>query len=208
MKDEDELPAGGILTDERPPWDPWAPIDVAQRLAGVDVQWCVAAGWAIDLFRGEVTRDHEDLEIAVPASRFNEIRSVFAEFDFDVVGSGHVWPLDSAAFDVMHQTWLRDRGTGVYHLDVFREPHDGDTWICRLDERIRRPYAEIIARTPDGIPYLAPEVALLFKASHAEEPKNVADLAGALPLLDGAQHAWLVHALSLVHPYHPWLIGL
>ena len=202
---EEVLPPGGIRADERPPWDPWTPADVAQRLAVVDVPWCIAAGWALDLFRGEVTREHEDLEIAVPAARFVEIRSAFASFDFDVVGSGHIWPLESAAFDVMHQTWLRDRETGVYHLDVFREPHDGDTWICRLDERIRRPYAEIIARTPDGIPYLAPEVVLLFKAQHADEPKNIVDLAGALPLLDEAQHAWLTRTLSLVHPEHPWL---
>jgi len=42
-------------------------MEVAKLLAGVDVPWCVAAGWALDLFHGEVTREHEDLEIAVPA---------------------------------------------------------------------------------------------------------------------------------------------
>jgi hypothetical protein len=49
---------------------------------------------------------------------------------------------------------------------------------------------------------------LLFKARHAEEPKNAADLAGALPLLDDTQHAWLARALSMVHPGHPWSSGL
>ena len=39
-----------------------------------------------------------------------------------------------------YQTWLRDPATGNYLLDVFREPQpDGDTWICRRDERIRFP---------------------------------------------------------------------
>jgi hypothetical protein len=31
----------------------------------------------------------------------------------------------------MAQTWVRERDTGVYRLDIFREPHDGDTWIRR-----------------------------------------------------------------------------
>lgn len=30
----------------------------------------MAAGWALDLFRGRRTRDHGDIEIAVPAAGF------------------------------------------------------------------------------------------------------------------------------------------
>jgi hypothetical protein len=44
---------------------------------------------------------------------------------------------------------------------VFREPHNGVTWICRHDETIRLPCSEIIHHTPGGIPYLAPELVLL-----------------------------------------------
>ncbi|MGH3130634.1 MAG: hypothetical protein ACRDNX_07440 [Gaiellaceae bacterium] len=50
--------------------------------------------------------------------------------------------------------------TGLWRLDVFREPSDGDTWICRRDERIRLPYGEVIERTEDGIPYARPEIVL------------------------------------------------
>jgi hypothetical protein len=47
-----------------------------------------------------VTREHEDLEIAGPASQFGLVRTALADFDIEVVGSGHRWPLDSPAFDV------------------------------------------------------------------------------------------------------------
>jgi hypothetical protein len=130
----------------------------AGPLTGVEVAWCVVAGWALDLFRGEVTRQHEDLEIAVPAGRFPLLRAALAGFAFDVVGSGRRWPLDSAAFEVLHQTWVREPDTGVYRLDIFREPHDADTWICRRDQRIRLPYEQIIVTSPDGVPYLVPEI--------------------------------------------------
>ena len=204
----EEVPPGGTRVHERPPWDPWHPREVAERLRGVDVPWCVTAGWAIDLCLGVTTRVHEDTEIAIPISLFPEIRRALSEFDFDVVGSGHIWPLEEqAAFDVMHQTWVRDRTTGIYHLDVFRDPHDGDMWICRRDETIRRPYAQVIRTTSDGIPYMAPEIVLLFKAKH-DYPKDNADFASVAPMLDSGQRRWLADALERLHPGHHWVAEL
>src|SRR5262245_45368546 len=51
-------------------WHPWTPAQVAAELTGVNVPWCVVGGWAIDLWLGERTRDHEDIEIAVPRYSF------------------------------------------------------------------------------------------------------------------------------------------
>jgi hypothetical protein len=82
--------------------------------------------------------------------QFGLVRVALADFDIEVVGSGRRWPLDSPAFDVMVQTWVRERDTGIYRLDIFREPHDGDTWICRRDRSIRLPYEQIIATTRRG----------------------------------------------------------
>lgn len=80
--------------------------------------------------------------------------------------------------------------------------------ICRRDSRIRRPYRAVIERTADGIPYLAPEVVLLFKAgsSRAKQPrdKDEADLLTVLPDLDRARLRWLDDALAIIHPTHPW----
>jgi hypothetical protein len=199
---EDVIPAGGTVVED-PPWQAWTPAEVAARLDGLPVPWAVAGGWAIDLFIGHQTRDHEDLEIAIPARRWAELRQRLGTFDFDVVGSGHRWPLGSDAFAVMHQTWVRD-AAGIYRLDVFREPHDGDTWICRRDPEIRLPYDQVIARSAEGVPYLVPEVVLLFKAKHARDKDN-ADLAHTLPHLDGRQRTWLATAMTRVHPGHAWL---
>ena len=204
---DEEAPPGGVAVGEDPAWDAWHPLEVTERLAGLDVPWCVAAGWALDLFRGETTRDHEDLEIAVPIGRFDAIKEKLAGFEFDVVGSGYRWPLDHPAFHVMQQTWVREPDTGIYRLDIFREPHDGDTWICRRDESIRFPYDEIIEMSRGGVPYLVPEIVLLFKAKH-DRPKDNADFAGVLPLLSSARRAWLADSLARVHPGHRWLEAL
>ena len=74
--------------------------------------------------------------------RFGEIRAALGDFDFEfeVVGSGRRWSLDSSAFDVMHQTWVREPDTRVYRLDIFREPHDGDTWTPPGEHGWPRPW--------------------------------------------------------------------
>jgi hypothetical protein len=187
-------------------WAAWHPRRLADRLRDLPVPWYVAAGWAVDLFRGGQTRDHEDLEIAVPAAHFALLPPLFPELDFWVpAGAGVLVPLtaDPPAAG-SHQTWAWDRAAGRWRFDVFREPHDADVWICRRDERrIRRPYREIIRRTDDGVPYLAIEAALLFKAKHTRE-KEEGEYTGALPLLSRAELGWRDATLGLVHPDHPW----
>jgi hypothetical protein len=205
---EPPLPPGGTPVGEDAPWDAWHPREAAARLAGVDVPWGVAGGWALDLFRGKETRDHSDLEIAIPVAGFGAVQAALDGFEIQIAGSGHLWPLgNAAAFAAESQTWVREPATGLFRLDIFREPHDGDTWICRRDASIRRPYDEVIAVTADGVPYLVPEIVLLFKARHGR-PRDEADFAGTLPLLDPAQRAWLAGALAIVHPGHPWLSQL
>ncbi|HUQ23162.1 MAG TPA: hypothetical protein VM049_09115 [Gaiellaceae bacterium] len=211
MRLEDATAAGAFEPDLSH-WEAWRPEQVAALLAGVQAPWCVVAGWAIELFLGEQRREHEDLEIAVPRDRFSEIAERLAGFelfipDSDLTDPGLVWPFAQAPkeLDANHQTWVREPGSLLWRLDVFREPSDGDTWIFRRDERIRLPYKDAIEHTDDGIPYARPEIVLLFKAKPSLRPKDEADLAAVLPSLGRARRRWLVEALALVHPGHPWL---
>jgi hypothetical protein len=172
-------------------------------MSRVTAPWYVAAGWALELFTGDAAREHDDLEIAVPAIRFGEIMAAFPGFEWDVVGDGQVWPFPEQSAN-HYQTWLREPATGRYRIDVFREPHVGDHWVCRRDESITLPYSELILRTSEGIPYAAPEVALLFKAKHLRE-KDIADFQRVLPTMDQARRSRLIGWLTQVHPGHPWI---
>lgn len=186
----------------------WSPSQITQRLSGVDVPWYVAGGWALELFRGAPQRDHSDLEIGIPAAVFPLVRECFSEYVFDTVDDGCIW-YDAApeALAATHQTWLRDPVSGDYLVDVFREPHDGDTWICRHSSAIRLPYAEIIDHTAEGVPFLVPELALLFKAKHAR-PKDQGDFETTVPHLSSRQRATLADLVGQLYPNHRWLAGL
>ncbi len=165
-------------------WDAWHPSEVARLLRDVKTPWYVTAGWALDLFRGRQTREHDDLEIAVPADRLHGAPSTrFPDYDLYVIGGGLAHPLTPETLAEHHQTWVRERATGRWRLDIMREPWVGDTWVFRRDARIRLPRDRVIAHTADGIPYARPEIALLYKAKDAR-PKDDDDFAGVLPLLE------------------------
>ena len=57
------------------------------------------------------------------------------------------------------------------------------------------------------MPYIEPEVVLLFKAN-ATRPKHEDDFATVLPDLDEVRRAWLVDTLELAHPGHHWIDAL
>ena len=78
-------------------------------------------------------------------------------------------------------------------------------WVCRRDETLRLPYGSVIDHDSFGVPYLRPELVLLFKAK-ARRPKDDDDLLRALPRLEVADRAELARLLVRVHGHeHPWL---
>ena len=199
--------ATGTFEPDLTLWDAWEPAEVARRLVGVDATWYVTAGWALDLHHGRQTREHEDVEIAVPEDGFDAVRAALDGFELWVIGRGLAHPVTPAALAAHHQTWVREPATGAWRLDVMREPWEGDTWVFRRAPRIRLPRERVIAHTNDGIPYARPEIALLYKAK-SSRPKDDADLASALPLLGAEERQWLAQSIALVHPGHHWLQSL
>jgi hypothetical protein len=82
-----------------------------------------------------------------------------------------------------------------------------DQWIFRRTAQISGSLSTLGRVTRDGIPYLAPEIQLLYKAKGLR-PKDEADFAQTLPSLDGESRQWLAQSLALIHPGHAWLTEL
>lgn len=191
-------------------WKPWSPLEVAERLAGVDAAWWVVGGYAIDLALGRETRPHADIEIGTTRADFPAIREhLQRHYVLYAVGDGTVRrlaPADPFPKD-RHQCWVLDEPTALWRLDVMQEPGDATTWRARRDERIAVPRANIVRRTSDNIAYLSPEAVLLFKAKGMRE-KDVKDFTLVAPLLQPTQRAWLIDALEVAHPGHEWIAAL
>jgi len=138
--------------------------------------------------------------------QFGIFRAHLKEFRCCVAGSGEVDALqpDAEPPPEKHQIWILDDAAHVWRVDIFLEAGDATTWVFRRDPTIRRPRANIVASTAEGIPYLRPEGVLLYKAK-ATRPKDTADFQACAPLMDPAARMWLKDALTRVHPGHPWL---
>lgn len=189
-------------------WAPWTPKQAALELAAADVPWCVVGGHAVDLFIGEETRSHEDLEIAIPRADFPALRSHLSPHQFYVVHRGTVrkLPRNDQAASEAHQYRLLDAQANEWRMDVMLEPGDRETWIFRRDERVRAARARLLSSV-EGVPFLNPEAVLLYKAK-AHRPKDDRDFALLKSRLDSAARCWLRDTLQLVHPGHEWIDAL
>lgn len=188
-------------------WQPWTPDQASDVMRGCNVPWCVVGGFAIDLFLGHKSREHEDLEIAIPRAFFPTVRAHLKRFALHAVGDGEVRRLtdDAVLSDDKHQCWVLDPATNKWRMDVMSEPGDTLKWVFRRDERINAPREWMTVQSDRGVPYLVPEAVLLFKAKPEPRPKDEDDFTRCLPLLSGPARDWLRNALDRVNPDHAWL---
>lgn len=196
-------------------WQPWQPEDVARFFSSLTVPWWIAGGWALDLFLGVQTREHEDIDILFLRRDQHEIRARLQGWD---VQEAHPellpssWPFQEWKQDAplpasVHDIWCRPHEHTPWALQLMVIDADHDQWISRRTTQIRGSISTLGSVTRDGIPYLAPEVQLFYKAKGLR-PKDEADFARTLPALDGKRREWLAQSLALVHPGHTWLAKL
>jgi hypothetical protein len=191
-------------------WNPLTPDEVASVFESLGIQWWVAGGLAIDLFVCHATRDHGDIDVAMLRRDLPAVRPLLGSWDICIAHDGHLTPWNGELIaPEYHQFWARLRGEDAWAFEVLLEVTENDDWIYRRDERIRRPIKEIGRTTPNGLPYLAPEICLLYKSPRGfEVERNSADFDTALPLMDSVARDWLKTAFAVIDPQHPWLSRL
>ena len=206
------------MTDETHPlgrWQPWDPREVAAFFASLRVPWWIAGGWAIDLFLGRQTREHEDIDVQILRRDQHAVRAVFGAWDVHAAlppPRDETWPfcpwgLDEVLDLAIHDIWCRPTETAPWAIQLMIVDAHAEQWRFRRMPAIGRPIATLGGITVEGIPYLAPEIQLLYKAKGCR-PKDEADFVQTLPALDQERRLWLRNALALAHPNHPWLSQL
>ncbi|MDH6267281.1 hypothetical protein M2360_002678 [Rhizobium sp. SG_E_25_P2] len=187
-------------------WEPWSPDELFARLGVSDTDWYVVGGWALDLWHGEPTRAHEDLEFSVLACQAQRYRGVLSDLEFFTAKDGkldHIPLVEPLPTDVW-QHWGADVGAGRWRVDMMVDRGSSDMWVYKRDPSFTLPRAKAIRATAGGIRYLAPHIVLLFKARHARE-KDHRDFRNALPRLEFNEKFALCRWLEVLHPGHTWI---
>jgi hypothetical protein len=191
-------------------WEPINPEGIAELLSDFARPWWICGGWALDLFLGRETRRHDDLDVALLRQDQLALYHHLRAWDIHYATTTHTLePWDGRPLDPpIHGIWAR-RGleaSAPWTCEfLLNEERDGE-WIFRRNEAIRRPLEEI-GDERDGVPFLRPEVVLLYKSSE-RSPKNDTDFAAALPRLPREARLWLRQALETQDARHPWLEAL
>jgi hypothetical protein len=184
-------------------WAPWSPSEVAERLAPCSAAWGIAGGWALDLWRGQPSRPHGDIEIAVSSAALGTVAECLRDHVLFAASRGTLSEFRPGEAVQAHQFWVLDPAAGKWRLDVMTDPGNESCWVYRRDHRIAVPRREMLGRSPAGIPYLRPHAVLLFKAKDPR-PKDEFDFACSVPNLTSGERGWLARAIALAHPQSPW----
>lgn len=187
-------------------WDPAGPDEVAALFRTGGAPWWIAGGYAIELAVGRPVREHGDIDVLVLRRDQLMVQRVLAGWDWhaaDPPGTLRPWRPGERLPAGVHDIWCRPGADRPWRIQVMLDESDGDRWVSRRDPRVGRPVACLGRRTVTGIPYLAPEVQLFYKARSAR-PKDEADFCAALPVLTPFRREWLRRALMLAYGGHPW----
>jgi len=175
-------------------------------MCGHDRPWGIAGGWAIDLFVGNQTRDHSDIEIAIHREEQHELRVTLADWSFQKVVKGELIKWESETLKLpIHELHGVNR-TGE-HLEVLLNEVENDQWIFRRNPAITFPSSTLFLTSKEGIPYLHPAVVLLYKAKNPRE-KDHADFHAVKDLLSREDQRWLRNSLQIHVPDHEWISQL
>jgi len=165
--------------------------------------WWIAGGWAIDLHLSTQSRGHHDVDVAVLRRDQLNLQTHLADWGLSKVANRSLapWPAGEVLSPPVHEIHAVK---GEEHLEFLLNDARADTWHFRRNNEISMPLAELTRRSASGIPYLCPQVVLLYKAKHPR-PVDEDDFGRVLSRLKQSEREWLKDALEVCHPGHQWL---
>ncbi|MFJ7744735.1 nucleotidyltransferase domain-containing protein [Peribacillus sp. NPDC097295] len=173
-------------------------------MSGFNKPWFFAGGWAIDLFIGRETRPHQDMEIALFRSDQLILKEYLKDWDFKKVVKGRFYPWGNEFLELpIHELYALNTTNGDELEVLLNEEKDG-AWTFRRDRTITHPLKSVWSYSDTGIPYLNPEIVLLYKVKNTRE-KDHQDFMSIVDLLDDERKQWLRNAIQLHEPEHTWL---
>jgi hypothetical protein len=147
-------------------WRPVRPGEMASHLSMLCAPWWIAGGWAMDLYLGTQCRPHEDLDIGVLRRDVMKVLSLLSSWEIFEAKDGSLTRLgrDPLPRANVNSLWCRPVGDQDWAFELMLDDSEDDCWVFRRDTTIQMPLSLAIRRDAQGIPFLAPEIQILYKA--------------------------------------------
>jgi hypothetical protein len=177
--------------------------DTVESFSPADFRWWISGGVALELHVGRSWRTHDDTDVGVTRRDVTGLPALLAGWDIHVASGRRLEPWrgqDLSSERHQNNLWCRRHVGGPWVLDVTIGEGDGVAWEYRRDPRVRIPWGDAVLTTDDGVPYLAPELQLLFK-SNGPRPKDDIDARQVIPELGPERCDRLARLLPVDHPW-------
>lgn len=119
-----------------------------------------AGGYALALHLNRSWRTHTDIDVGMARPDVNQAKGWLSDLCLRTFDAGS------------NNLWASKSDEGPWRLDLTIGEGDSTRWIYRRDSRLRRPWNRAVLTNSVGIPYLAPELQLLFKAKNVRPKMN------------------------------------
>jgi len=184
------------------------PLKIAALLANFERPWFFAGGWALDLFLGRVTREHDDIEIGLLRSDQLAIQTYLNGWQFSKIINKQSriepWLLGEILELPNHEAYAENPTHHPPKLEILLNEATQTDWLFRKNLAITRPLSLAILKSANSLPILSPEIVLLYKAANPR-PKDEADFSFFHDKLNREQQVWLHETITTCYPRHGWL---
>jgi hypothetical protein len=186
------------------------PKDIQTFLSGAPFRWWIAGGWALDLFMGEQTRPHFDVDVMIARMDQGAAQKYLSRWDFHyAVRNGdnvvlRPWEPGQILGREVHGVWARQTPDSPWCFEFWLSEIDEEIWSFRYNGAVQH-HLRLVGRcTAESISYLNPEIALLYKAARMRQV-DVDDFQQVLPRLSSDQRLQLAADVLRCWSEHPWL---
>jgi hypothetical protein len=190
---------------------PLHPQEIQKLLSRAPFQWWITGGWALDLFTGQESRSHFDTDVAVARKDQTAVQAYLKGWDFQYAVPGTSNPVVFKCWNTgeilefnIHGSWARENCGSPWRFEFLLHEIDGGVWSFRYCQEVQHPLDQVVGAGSAGIPYLRPEIALLYKAARMRQVDDE-DFRRVLPHLASQQRAQLARDVLRFKPQHPWL---
>lgn len=195
------------MTSENEVWDPISLAEVSNIFAKAPFRWWIAGCHALELHLVRSWRDHSDIDISFCRIDQAAVWQFLVGWHISIASRGVLTPWFGEPLLIeLHQNnlWCKKELADPWSFDLTVSAGNDSEWIFRRDQSLRMPWGQAVLRSAEGIPYLAPELQLLYKSKDSRDKDNL-DAVEVIPRLNLDRQNFLRRALPKEHPWRSLL---
>ncbi len=184
------------------------PLKFSEIMKDFNRPWFIAGGWAVDLYLKRQTRRHKDIEIIIFRCDQLVIREYLKDWKFTKVvpltGKCEPWEQGEWLNLPIHEIHVQCPDEKLPELEILLNECSAEFWKFRRMPEIQRPLTKVGQYTENGIPFLNPEIVLLFKAKNPNS-LDEKDFSNVIEVIEKEPRDWLRQAITKINSKHHWL---